>query len=79
MEASSHGLKQHRLDGLKFLQEDGNCIQDHIDYHKNLELFKAKLYLFEKLNKPRGSVITDDKISEFKNTKYFKEVKRLYT
>ena len=68
MEASSHGLKQHRLDGLQF--STGiftNLSQDHIDYHKNFRnYFKAKLYLFEKLIKPRGSVITDDKISEFK-------------
>ena len=62
MEASSHGLKQHRLDGLQF--STGiftNLSQDHIDYHKNFRnYFKAKLYLFEKLIKPRGSVITDD-------------------
>ena len=68
MEASSHGLKQHRLDGLQF--STGiftNLSQDHIDYHKNVRnYFKAKLYLFEKLIKPRGSVITDDKIPEFK-------------
>ena len=68
MEASSHGLKQHRLDGLQF--STGiftNLSQDHIDYHKNFRnYFKAKLYLFEKLIKPRGSVITDDKIPEFK-------------
>ncbi len=71
MEASSHGLKQHRLDGLQF--STGiftNLSQDHIDYHKNFRnYFKAKLYLFEKLIKPRGSVITDDKIPEFKKIK----------
>ncbi len=35
MEASSHGLKQNRLDGLKF--NSGiftNLSQDHLDYHK---------------------------------------------
>ncbi len=38
MEASSHGLKQNRLDGLKF--NSGiftNLSQDHLDYHKNLK------------------------------------------
>jgi len=51
MEASSHGLKQNRLDGLKF--NSGiftNLSQDHLDYHKNLKNYlKAKLYLFEHL------------------------------
>ena len=35
MEASSHGLKQNRLDGLYF--SSGiftNLSQDHLDYHK---------------------------------------------
>jgi murE/murF fusion protein len=53
MEASSHGLKQNRLDGLKF--SSGiftNLSQDHLDYHKNLKNYlKAKLYLFEELIK----------------------------
>jgi len=68
MEASSHGLKQNRLDGLQF--SSGiftNLSQDHLDYHKNLKNYlKAKLYLFENLLKKRGNVITDDKIPEFK-------------
>ena len=68
MEASSHGLKQNRLDGIQF--NSGiftNLSQDHLDYHKNLNAYlKAKLYLFEKLVKKRGNVITDDKILEFK-------------
>ena len=67
MEASSHGLKQNRLDGLFF--NTGiftNLSQDHLDYHKNLKNYlKAKLYLFEHLIKKRGNVITDEKIPEF--------------
>ena len=67
MEASSHGLKQNRLDGLKF--NSGiftNLSQDHLDYHRNLQDYlKSKLYLFEKLIKKRGSLITDEKITEF--------------
>ncbi len=71
MEASSHGLKQNRLDGLKF--NSGiftNLSQDHLDYHKNLKNYlKAKLYLFENLISKRGNVITDKLIPEFKNIK----------
>ncbi len=71
MEASSHGLKQNRLDGLKF--NSGiftNLSQDHLDYHKNLKNYlKAKLYLFENLILKKGNIITDQSISEFKNIK----------
>jgi len=71
MEASSHGLKQNRLDGLKF--NSGiftNLSQDHLDYHKNLKNYlKAKLYLFETLIKKRGNVIIDQAIPEFKKIK----------
>jgi murE/murF fusion protein len=68
MEASSHGLKQNRLDGLKF--NSGiftNLSQDHLDYHKNLnDYLNAKLYLFRNLIKKKGNIITDDEIPEFK-------------
>ncbi len=68
MEASSHGLKQNRLDGLKFkIGIFTNLSQDHLDYHKNLKsYFKAKLYLFENLIKKRGNIITDKNIPQFK-------------
>tara|TARA_Y100000816_G_scaffold241156_1_gene187906 strand:- start:1757 stop:4600 length:2844 start_codon:yes stop_codon:yes gene_type:complete len=71
MEASSHGLRQNRLDGLLF--NSGiftNLSQDHLDYHKNLNNYlKAKLYLFKTLIKKKGNVITDEKIPEFKKIK----------
>ena len=71
MEASSHGLTQHRLDGLKF--SSGiftNLSQDHLDYHKNFkEYFKAKQYLFENLIGKKGNVITDETLPEFKRIK----------
>ena len=71
MEASSHGLKQNRLDGLQFdLGIFTNLSQDHLDYHKNLkEYLKAKLYLFENLIKKKGEVIADRNIPEFKKIK----------
>ncbi len=71
MEASSHGLKQNRLDGLSF--DTGiftNLSQDHLDYHKNLTNYlKAKLYLFQKLMKKKGNIITDQEIPQFKRIK----------
>ena len=71
MEASSHGLKQNRLDGLKF--NSGiftNLSQDHLDYHRNLKNYlDAKLYLFENLIKKKGNIITDQLIPEFKKIK----------
>ncbi len=71
MEASSHGLSQHRLNGLKF--SSGiftNLSQDHLDYHKNFkEYFKAKQYLFENLIGKKGNVITDETLPEFKKIK----------
>jgi len=71
MEASSHGLSQNRLDGLFF--NTGiftNLSQDHLDYHKNIKNYlKAKLYLFEKLIRKNGNIITDEKIPEFKKIK----------
>ena len=79
MEASSHGLKQNRLDGLKF--SSGiftNLSQDHLDYHKNLKNYlKAKLYLFEELIKKDGNLITDEKIPEFKKIKKIASIKNL--
>ena len=71
MEASSHGLKQNRLDGLLFdVGIFTNLSHDHLDYHKNMkDYLKSKLYLFEKLLKKRGNIITDFKIPEFSRIK----------
>lgn len=55
MEASSHGLEQHRLDGVD-LSAVGflNFTQDHLDYHGSMEEYlKAKLRLFASLA-PKG-------------------------
>ena len=71
LEASSHGLKQNRLDGLKF--KTGiftNLSHDHLDYHKNFnDYFKSKLYLFEKLLNKSSNIITDIEIPEYKKIK----------
>ena len=71
LEASSHGLKQNRLDGLKF--KTGiftNLSHDHLDYHKTLSNYlKSKLYLFEKLLTKNGNIITDIGIPEYRKIK----------
>ena len=66
IEASSHGLEQHRLDGLR-LTAGGftNLTRDHLDYHGSLDAyFEAKMRLFtELLPAGAGAVINAD--SEF--------------
>ncbi|MBS7545128.1 UDP-N-acetylmuramoyl-L-alanyl-D-glutamate--2,6-diaminopimelate ligase [Ancylobacter oerskovii] len=55
LEASSHGLDQHRLDGVR-LAAGGftNLSRDHLDYHPTMEAYlEAKLRLFHHLV-PRG-------------------------
>ncbi|MFT8719130.1 UDP-N-acetylmuramoyl-L-alanyl-D-glutamate--2,6-diaminopimelate ligase [Acetobacter sp.] len=51
MEASSHGLDQRRLDGVKISAAGfTNLTRDHLDYHGSLEEYrKAKLRLFDTL------------------------------
>ena len=57
MEASSHGLDQYRLDGVKLSAAAlTNISRDHLDYHKTPEAYRrAKLRLFEDLL-PEGAV-----------------------
>ena len=71
LEASSHGLKQNRLDGLKFsVGIFTNLSHDHLDYHKNFKNYlNSKLYLFKKLLTNKSTVITDLDIPEFKKIK----------
>ena len=71
MEASSHGLKQNRLDGLMFdVGIFTNLSHDHLDYHKNMkDYFNSKLYLFNKLIKKRGNIITDANIPQARKIK----------
>jgi len=58
MEASSHGLDQHRLDGVAVTASGfSNLTQDHFDYHANAEAyFQAKLRLFSELT-PRDAAV----------------------
>ena len=62
-EASSHGLDQHRAEGVPLAAAAfTNFSRDHLDYHETMEsYFEAKMQLFEKLLEPgRPSVIWAD-------------------
>jgi UDP-N-acetylmuramoyl-L-alanyl-D-glutamate--2,6-diaminopimelate ligase len=63
IEASSHGLDQHRLDGLRVgIASFTNISRDHLDYHGTVEAYReAKLILFRNLVQPQGvAVIATD-------------------
>src|SRR5262245_42237052 len=59
IEASSHGLDQHRLDGVRITVGGfTNISRDHLDYHPSLEdYFAAKLRLFTELIEPGGAAV----------------------
>jgi len=62
-EASSHGLDQHRLDGVELAAAAfTNLGRDHMDYHPTVEDYlRAKLRLFTELLKPgQPAVINSD-------------------
>ena len=59
MEASSHGLDQRRLDGVRVAAGGfTNLSRDHLDYHPTLEAYlAAKLRLFTDLVQPGGAAV----------------------
>ncbi len=79
LEASSHGLSQNRLDGLIFnIGVFTNLSHDHLDYHKNMnDYLNSKLYLFEKLIKETGSIVTDANIPEIQKIKKISRKKKI--
>ncbi|WP_047986547.1 UDP-N-acetylmuramoyl-L-alanyl-D-glutamate--2,6-diaminopimelate ligase [Ornithinibacillus californiensis] len=58
MEVSSHGLSQHRVEGIEFdIAVFTNLYHEHLDYHHSMEeYFQAKLLLFDHL-KPNGKAV----------------------
>ena len=63
MEASSHGLDQRRLDGVRLTAGAfTNFSQDHLDYHADFDAyFAAKALLFDRLlDEGQGAVINID-------------------
>ena len=79
LEASSHGLKQSRLDGLMFNAGIfSNFSLDHLDYHKSYrDYLKSKMYLFKKLLKKKSIIITNRNIPEYKIIKNISKKKRI--
>jgi UDP-N-acetylmuramoyl-L-alanyl-D-glutamate--2,6-diaminopimelate ligase len=61
LEASSHGLDQHRLDGVRVAAGAfTNLSRDHLDYHPSVEAYlAAKLRLFEALVTDGGTAVID--------------------
>jgi UDP-N-acetylmuramoyl-L-alanyl-D-glutamate--2,6-diaminopimelate ligase len=59
LEASSHGLDQFRLDGLRLVAAGfSNFTRDHLDYHASLAKYRdAKLRLFKEILPPRAPVV----------------------
>jgi UDP-N-acetylmuramoyl-L-alanyl-D-glutamate--2,6-diaminopimelate ligase len=61
MEASSHGIEQRRLDGVR-LKAAGftNLGRDHLDYHGTIDAYRqAKLRLFEDLLQPGTAAVVN--------------------
>jgi UDP-N-acetylmuramoyl-L-alanyl-D-glutamate--2,6-diaminopimelate ligase len=67
-EASSHGLDQHRAEGVPLAAAAfTNFSRDHLDYHQTMEAyFEAKMRLFEELLPPGKPAVvwTDDAKSD---------------
>ena len=61
MEASSHGLDQRRLDGVRIAAAGfTNFSQDHLDYHGTMEAyFAAKAQLFERVLPEDGTAVVN--------------------
>lgn len=59
MEASSHGLDQYRLDGVRFAAAGfTNLSRDHLDYHGSMDAYRAaKMRLFTDLLADDGTAV----------------------
>lgn len=79
MEASSHGLHQHRLDGVKiFAGGFTNLTHDHLDYHKTKEDYlKAKARLFSEVIRDGGVAVLNADVPEYSELKRIAEERHL--
>lgn len=71
MEASSHGLDQYRIHGIKVKAAAfTNISRDHLDYHKTEECYlQAKLKLFTEILANDGTAIINAEIPQFEQIK----------
>ncbi|CAK0770155.1 UDP-N-acetylmuramoyl-L-alanyl-D-glutamate--2, 6-diaminopimelate ligase [Azospirillaceae bacterium] len=67
MEASSHGLDQHRLDGVRITAAGfTNLSLDHLDYHGSMDAyFAAKARLFEQVLEASGAAVLNADAPEY--------------
>ncbi len=61
LEASSHGLTQRRIDGVKVsIAAFTNITRDHLDYHPTFDdYFRAKVRLFSEVLMDKGAAVID--------------------
>ena len=66
MEASSHGIDQNRLDGVRIKAAAyTNLSRDHLDYHQTFDAYReAKLRLFRDLLSKGGTIVANAEINE---------------
>lgn len=59
IEATSHGLAMHRLDGTRFtIAGVTNITHEHLEYHKTIEAYRAaKGILIERVSEAAGTVV----------------------
>ncbi|MCW8952797.1 MAG: UDP-N-acetylmuramoyl-L-alanyl-D-glutamate--2,6-diaminopimelate ligase [Rhodospirillales bacterium] len=69
IEASSHGLDQHRLDGVRISYAAfTNLSRDHLDYHGTMAAYLAsKARLFTEVLQPGGCAVLNADVPEFKS------------
>lgn len=71
MEASSHGLSQFRIDGVKIRAAAfTNITRDHLDYHGDMaDYFSSKMRLFSEVLPPGGTAVLNADIPEYDELK----------
>ena len=79
LEASSHGLKQNRLDSINFnIGIFTNLSRDHLDYHKSYkDYLNSKMILFNRLMTKKSNIIYDNEIPQSKILKKISNRKNL--
>ncbi len=69
VEASSHGLDQYRLDGIRITAAAfTNLSRDHLDYHHDMASYlAAKMRLFDELLAPGGTAVLNADLSIYED------------